>query len=233
MLSFIIPTLNEEEHIGKLLSALKPQLQKGDEIIIVDSHSRDRTVEIARTYGAVVLSRPKKGIGFAKTQGARKAKNGIFVFMDADCVPSADFARRIRKHFSNPKVLAVGGLDLYHSDSGMKKLIYDTYSAAVFHSARLSHALTKKYWIAANNCAYRRDVFFSVGGYRSVICEDTDMMRRLPPSKDVVYDPRLRLTLSDRRFRQQGFLKTLGLWSWSNVAAFVKDGISTEGYRTD
>lgn len=233
MLSFIIPTLNEEEHIGKLLGSLKPQLEEGDEVIIVDSHSRDRTVEVAKKHGAKVVTQPKQGIGLAKTAGAKTAKNSIFVFMDADCAPTTDFVGRIRKHFSNPKVLAVGGLDLYHSDSGLWRLVYNTYSKAVFHSARLSHAVTGKYWMAANNCAFRRDVFFSVGGYRSVVCEDTDMMRRLPPSRDVVYDPALVLTLSDRRFRQDGFFRTLGLWGWSNVAAFVTQGVSTNGYRKD
>lgn len=231
MLSFIIPTLNEEKYIEPLLKSLKPQLMKGDEIIVVDSYSSDRTVSIAKKHGARVLTQPKKGIGVAKTAGAKAAKNDIFVFMDADCVPSKDFVKRIRKHFVNPKVMAVGGLDLYHSDSGLCRVIYNTYSKGIFHSARLTHVLTGKYWMAANNCAFRRKLFFSVGGYRSVICEDTDLMKRLPPSRDIVYDSSLVLTLSDRRFKQHGFLRTLGLWGWSNIVAFIGGGVSTDGYR--
>ncbi len=233
MLSFIIPTLNEEGHIKTLLDSLKPQLTTGDEIIVVDSYSKDKTTYIAREYGAKILQEPKRGIGMAKTAGAKAAKNDIFVFMDADCIPSKDFAKRIRKHFSDPKVLAVGGLDLYHSDSNLWKGIYNAYSKGIFHFARLAHVLTGKYWMAANNCAFRKQLFFSVGGYRSVVCEDTDLMRRLPPSRNIKYDGELILTLSDRRFKQQGFFRTLGLWGWSNIAAVTGDGLSTDGYRTD
>jgi glycosyltransferase involved in cell wall biosynthesis len=233
MLSFIIPTLNEERHIEPLLRHLSPQLEGKDEIIIVDSFSKDRTVEIAKGYGARVITQPKSGIGLAKTEGARNAKNDIFVFMDADCVASRGFVERIKSHFSDPKVAAVGGLDLYSSDSGLWRFLYNTYSRGVFHSSRLTHTLTGKFWIPANNSAYRKDVFFSVGGFRSVVCEDTDMMHRMPPSRNVVYDPDLVLTLSDRRFRENGFFRTLALWGWSNVTCLAGNGTSTKGYRKD
>lgn len=233
MLSFIIPTLNEEKYIDALLKDLNAQLGEGDEIIIVDSHSKDKTKEIAARHRAKILLQPKNGIGLAKTAGAKAAKNGILVFMDADCTPSPYFAERIRTHFSDPKVLAVGGLDLYHSDSGIWKAVYDTYSRSCFHVARLTHALTGKYWMAANNCAFRKDHFFRAGGFRSVVCEDTDLVRRLPPSKDVVYDSRLVLTLSDRRFRQHGFFRTVGFWGLSNISAMMGSGLGTDGYRKD
>ena len=233
MLSFIIPTLNEEENIQNLLRSLKPQLRQEDEIIIVDSYSKDKTAETAKEHGAKVLMQPKSGIGLAKTAGAKSAKNDIFVFLDADCVMPSDFSERVREHFADPKVVAVGGLDLYHSDSWIWKTIYDTYSRGVFYSSKLMHALTGKYWIPANNCAFRKETFFSVGGYRSVVCEDTDMMLRLPPSRNVVYDGSLKLTLSDRRFKEAGFFKTVALWGWSNMVAFFGRGKSTEGYRTD
>jgi glycosyltransferase involved in cell wall biosynthesis len=233
MLSFIIPTLNEERYIGALLRRLSVQLGEGDEIIIVDSHSRDRTREIAARYRAKVMHQPRNGIGLAKTAGARAAKNNVVVFMDADCLPCRDFAERIRSHFSDPKVLAVGGLDLYKSDSDLRKALYDAYSRSCFHFARLTHAFTGKYWMAANNCAFRKSHFLRAGGFRSVVCEDTDLVRRLPPSLNVVYDSDLVLTLSDRRFEQHGFLRTVGFWGISNIAAMMGSGRSTDGYRTD
>ena len=233
MLSFIIPTLNEEKYLGALLTGLNAQLDEGDEIIVVDSHSRDRTQEIAARHRAKILLQPKNGIGLAKTAGAKAAKNEIVVFMDADCAPSPDFAARIRTHFSDPKVLAVGGLDLYHSDSRFWKAVYNVYSRSCFHAARFTHALTGRYWMAANNCAFRKEHFFRAGGFRSVVCEDTDLVRRLPPSRDVVYDGGLVLTLSDRRFREHGFFRTVGFWGWSNIAAMMGKGLSTDGYRKD
>jgi len=231
MLSFIIPTLNEEDTIKTLLGNLAPQLDKGDEIIIVDSFSKDRTVEHAKALGAKVIMQPKNGIGLAKTAGAKAAKNDVLVFLDADCVLSPGFADTVKKHFSDPKVKAVGGYGVYSSDSAIWRGIYNIYAYSVFQGARAYHGITGKFWMAANNVAYRKELFLSVGGYRSVICEDTDMMRRLAPSKDVRYDSKMRLALSDRRFKEKGFFRTVGLWGWSNIAATFGKGLCTDGYR--
>ena len=230
MLSIIIPTLNEEEHLSELLTHIKPQMEKGDEVIVVDSYSKDGTVKVAEEHGAKVVFQKPIGIGLAKTEGARHAKNDIFVFFDADCIPADDFLRRLKAHFENGAE-AVGGLDLYESDSGIWKFIYDTYSRLVFYLAAVTHKIIGKYWIAANNSAYRKDLFFSVGGFHSVVCEDMDMMQRLPASKKVKYDSKLILTLSDRRFREGGFFRTLGLWLWSDILLLFGKKADTKGYR--
>ncbi len=232
MLSVVIPTYNEEEHIGRLLRCLKPQLESGDEIIVVDSNSPDRTAEIAREQGARVVLEPRNGNGLARNAGAKAAMNGIVLFVDADCVPAADFLARVRKHFYSKETVAVGGLDLYESDSGLNRLVYDTFSRTIFYAARITHALTGRYWLASNNSAYRKDVFLGAGGFRSVLCEDTDLTRRLPPSRNVVYDSGLKLSLSDRRFRKNGFLSTLGLWGKGNIAAWMGKGYDSSGYKT-
>ena len=233
MLSFIIPTYNEEAHIGTLLGMLKPQLGEGDEIVVVDSYSKDDTVKIAKKYGCRVVMQPKNGNGLARTAGAKKAKNDVVVFVDADSELSKNFAERLRRHFADKRLLAVGGLDLYHSDSRTWKFIYDTFSKSVFYSAWLAHSLTGKYWLASNNCAFRKRVFLDAGGYRSVICEDTDLTNRLPRSKHVKYDSHLWLSLSDRRFRKDGFLNTLRLWAWGNMTAAMGKGVDSSGYRKD
>jgi len=231
MLSIIVPTYNEEEHIERLLVNLKPQLREGDEIVVVDSHSRDRTADIAKKHGARVVLRPKQGNGIARTEGAKAAKNDIVVFVDADCITADDFAHRIRTHFSSPEIVAAGGLDLYSSDSTISKFTYDTYSRIVFYFARLMHLVTGKYWFASNNSAYRKKVFLDAGGYDSVICEDTDLTRRLPPSRHVIYDSRMWVELSDRRFKSDGFLRTLGLWTKSNLAAWTGRGKDSSKYK--
>src|SRR5208283_5958614 len=99
MLSYIVPTLNEEEHIDSILKSLKPQLDGDDEVIVVDANSTDKTTQIAKKHGAKVLLRPKKGVGVARTEGAKEAKNSILVFIDADCVVPQDFSSRIKDHF--------------------------------------------------------------------------------------------------------------------------------------
>ncbi len=231
MISIIIPTLNEEEHIGNVLTNLKAQLSKEDEVIIVDSHSNDRTVEIAKNHGAKVLTRPKNGNGLAKTEGAKNASNEIVVFIDADTEVSPDFVERIKMHFSDPELLFLGGMNFYSSDSRAWKLIYDAYSKSIFYLGKANHAVTKECYVPPNNSAFRRNVFLNAGGYRSVVCEDADLMRRLPRSKRIKYDKDLILTLSDRRFKSHGFFRTVGFWTWGNLLLLFGGKVGSEEYK--
>ena len=54
-LSVVIPALNEERHLGQLLSDIQRQTQSPDEVIVVDAGSTDATVHIAKRSQAVVL----------------------------------------------------------------------------------------------------------------------------------------------------------------------------------
>lgn len=231
MLSIIIPTYNEEENIAQLLDRLNSQKSETDEIIVVDGYSKDRTAEIARQKGAKVIQQEKKGIGLAKTEGAKHASNSLLVHLDCDCIPHPDFLNRIKLHFSDPHLVAVCGVDLYHSESRFWKTMYNLYSVPVFWLANAAHKVSGKYWLAANNNAIRKDIFMSVGGYRSVVCEDNDLMKRLPSCKNVRYDSGLVVTLSDRRFRQDGFIRTVLLWAYANIRVWIGRGMGTEGYR--
>lgn len=80
-ISVIIPTLNEEENLPIVLDSLPEEI---DEVIIVDGHSKDKTVEIAKNYGHKVIY-DTKGKGSALRKGAKEAKGDIVINMDADC----------------------------------------------------------------------------------------------------------------------------------------------------
>jgi len=82
--SIIIPTLNEEKNIRAVIHGVKKQLSDYSyEIIIVDGHSKDKTVDVARRMGARILY-DDVGKGSALIKGFKKAKGDILVSMDAD-----------------------------------------------------------------------------------------------------------------------------------------------------
>jgi dolichol-phosphate mannosyltransferase len=80
-ISVIIPTLNEEEAIGKVLK----EIPREDvyEVIVVDS-STDGTPKIAESLGAKVVFESRKGYGRALLSGVEKARGDIVVYIDGD-----------------------------------------------------------------------------------------------------------------------------------------------------
>ncbi len=225
-ISVVIPTLNEEAVIGTTLEALKPQLRQGDEIIVVDSHSKDRTVEIARKFGCRIVFLPRCGIGRAKNEGAKKSKNQIVAMLDADGAPAAGWLARVRNHFENGAV-AVVGLGLYQGG----RLHYNGFARLVFLVGRLSYFFLGMPWLPANNSAIRKERFLKKGGYPNVVCEDIAFGRRAKGLDGVVYDADVQVILSTRRFEKDGFAKTVLAWLWSDFRALTGRGISSLDYK--
>jgi glycosyltransferase involved in cell wall biosynthesis len=84
-LSVVIITLNEEANLGRTLTSVQPLVADGKgEIIIVDSGSTDRTVEIAKQFGAKVFVEKWKGFAAQKNSAIDKASGNWILSLDAD-----------------------------------------------------------------------------------------------------------------------------------------------------
>src|ERR1700686_2193310 len=84
-LSLVIITLNEEANIGRTLASVQPLVAEGKgEIIVVDSGSTDRTVEIAKSFGAKVFIEEWKGYAAQKNSAIDKAAGEWILSLDAD-----------------------------------------------------------------------------------------------------------------------------------------------------
>lgn len=87
LVSIIIPVKNGERTLTVCLNAIRRSHYKHCEVIVVDDHSTDKSVEIARNFNAIVLQPTDgKGANHARNTGARKAKGDILVFIDSDVV---------------------------------------------------------------------------------------------------------------------------------------------------
>lgn len=94
LLSAVIITRNEEKIIGKCLDAVK---QVADEIIIVDSLSTDKTVEICTSYGARVFQQEWKGFGPQKNFGIENSSYDAILAVDADEILTRKAIEEIRQ----------------------------------------------------------------------------------------------------------------------------------------
>jgi len=90
-LSIIIPTLNEEKYLPKLLDSIAIQNFQGKiQVIVVDGHSKDKTIEIAKSYGDrikdLLILETKADTGHQRNKGTERAKYNHIVFIDADMI---------------------------------------------------------------------------------------------------------------------------------------------------
>ena len=80
--SLIIPALNESDCLPPLLDEVPAGLIH--QVIVVNNGSTDKTAEVARMAGALVVEEPRQGYGFACAAGTAAAEGEVLAFMDGD-----------------------------------------------------------------------------------------------------------------------------------------------------
>lgn len=82
-ITILIPTMNEEQSIGKVIERIKNSVKNPYEIVLIDN-SKDKTPEIAMAMGAKVITEKRKGYGRAYKTGFKNVKGNIVVTLDGD-----------------------------------------------------------------------------------------------------------------------------------------------------
>lgn len=96
-MSFIVVTLNEEENLERCLAAV----DFVSEIIVVDSGSTDRTLEVAHKYGAKIFHRNWTGYADQKNYGAEQVTQPWILCVDADEVVTPELHASILSAFAS------------------------------------------------------------------------------------------------------------------------------------
>lgn len=131
----IVPAHNEENVIGRCLTALLTDADAADfRVIVVSNGSSDRTVDVARaaaigwggTFEAVELAQPSKVA--AIREGIRLARGGAVVVLDADVEMSATTARALASTLDSPAAI-VASPRLRVMTAGASSLVRHYYRA--------------------------------------------------------------------------------------------------------
>ena len=208
MISFIIPAYNEEQLLGRTLCALKDAagaLQEPWEIVVADDASTDRTAEIAREHGALVVTVHNRQIAATRNAGARAARGEFLLFIDADTVVTAG---ALRSAVAAMQQGAAGGGCAFRFDGRLP--LYGRVMAAV------GTPLYRLLGIASGCFLFcTRQAFEAVGGFNEELfgAEEYAMSRAIRRQGRFVV-LREFVTTSGRKLRAYSAREVLGLLAW-------------------
>ena len=194
-LSIVIPTLNEERQLRRLLP---PAVAAADEIWVSDGGSEDRTVEVAESLGARVVRGPT-GRGAQLNRGAARAAGEALLFLHADTLLPTSAPDLVRRAIGSG---AAGGGFRLRFDTGHPGMRF--LAVSINLRTRITRCP-----LGDQAQFVRREVFAALGGYRDwPILEDLDFARRLKRQGRTVLigDPVL---TSPRRYLRRGIVRSL------------------------
>jgi len=203
MLSIIIPTFNEEEHLEKLLKSIQKQELNSYEVVIADNGSKDKTLEIAKKYKCRITKGGLPAEG--RNQGAKIAKGQLFLFLDADVTFLGKVLPKVLKEFKKRKLKIA---TFFLMPSGEKKKLSKFFFTFFYNVPIL--LLEKVLPHAAMGILIERKLFKKLKGFNEDIklAEDHDLARRAGKLGKYGILKSGKLSVSDRRFKKEGWLKT-------------------------
>jgi rhamnosyltransferase len=192
--SVVVRARDKEATIGRTLQSLRQQ-SIPVEIVVVDSGSKDATVDIARTMCDELLRIPSEQFSFGRALnlGAERASAPVVVALSAHCVaPDRDWVMRLLTHYADPQVAGVSGQEL------------DPFGRPLLEPWRVRAAdvRTNPHWGFSNTASsWRRTAWERIPFNEDIsACEDKEWMWRvLKASLGVVIDPAVNVPSAHRR----------------------------------
>jgi len=196
-ISIIIPVLNEEDAIGKMLVYLKENSsnQNIKEILVVDGGSTDNTTAIAMENGVTVIH-SSKGRARQMNFGAKNAKGDILYFLHVDTLPPSSFCSSIIDAFDKG------------NKTGCFQMKFDSNSRFLKFFAWFTRVNIKLCRGGDQSLFVSKNLFEESGGFDEeyIVYEDNEFIERLYDLTDFKILPRHVVT-SSRRYEEHGEFK--------------------------
>lgn len=217
-ISVIIPTLNAEHEIDGLLIALEHQSIQPVDILIVDSASEDKTIELVRQHKRVRLlkiDRQDFNHGTTRDMALRESRGDFVCFLTQDAVPVSDdyLERLVAPMVDDSDIALVSGRQLPKADARRFEQLVRGFNYPDWPSVRSKCDLEKlgiKTFFASDACsAYRRTAYLECGGFEHVNTNEDMLMaaRFIASGLKVAYEPRAEVYHSHNLTPSQQFAR--------------------------
>ena len=212
--SIIIPALNEENVLPRLLTSIKTQDFDDYEVIVADARSKDRTREIAAEFGCRVVDGGLPAAG--RNAGAAAAAGDFLFFLDADVLIPQGFIRNVYEEMQD-RYYDVATCEIRPlSDYRLDQVLHRMINLAVILNLKIDPK-------AFGFCIFvTRRLFQRVGGFDETIyvAEDNDFVKRAAAFRSLHFLSSAHILVSIRRFEKEGRF------------AYMNKGIRLNLYRT-
>ena len=211
MITIIIPVLNEEKNIAKVLENIS-QLDGEKEIIVVDGGSIDNTVGIVEKKDVILLS-SEKGRGCQMNKGAEIAKGETLLFLHADTKLPDNAILEIDKTMKAPESIG-GRFDVRFNDN---RFIFKLIAFLMNRRSSLTGIFTGDQAIFI-----RKNIFKDIGGYLEIpLMEDIGLSKKMKKRGKTVGINDC-VTTSARKWKEEGIIKTILLMWFLRFLYFFK-----------
>ncbi len=207
-ITVVMTAYNEENYLPKALTSVFSQInfpKENYEVIVVDNNSTDKSAQIAKNFGARVISETKQGYVFALAKGMNQAKGEIIAATDSDTVVAEDWLSQIAKSFEDKDVVAATGM----ADMRNLNFLARNISYLIFYIFVKFNFLIGKPHLSGFNFAVRRQALEKAGGINTkyLMSPDVEIGLRLKKYGKVVFNPKILAHTSSRRW-QKGYIST-------------------------
>ena len=217
-ISIIIPTLNAEHEIEALLIALDRQSIQPNEILVVDSASEDKTIELVQKHKRVRLleiDRQDFNHGTTRDMALNESSGDFVCFLTQDAVPVSDdyLKRLVAPMVEDSNIALVSGKQLPKANARRFEQLVRDFNYPDTPSVRSKGDLKKfgiKTFFASDTCsAYRRSAYLECGGFDHVNTNEDMLMaaKFIASGMKVAYEPRAEVYHSHNLTPSQQFAR--------------------------